>query len=96
MLEALLWITGFLLLSVLTWLAGKHYGEKIAMHRTMERHGFKDSDFLSSPLDHLVNEDDEEDQKNEKGAGLYLVAKDGNLLDAPEENTLTEEKRRSL
>ena len=94
MLEALLWITGFILLSVLTWLAGKHYGEKIAMHRTMERHGFKDADFLSSPLDQLVAEDEKRQEK--KTATLYLAAKDGDLLDAPEEHTVKDERRRSL
>ena len=94
MFEALLWITGFLLLSILTWQAGKHYGEKIAMHRTMERHGFQATDFLSSPLDQLVAEDEKGQVK--KAATLYLAAKDGNLLDAPEEHSLKEERRRSL
>ena len=94
MLEAILWITGFILLSVLTWLAGKYYGEKIAMHRTMERHGFKDADFLSSPLDQFVATDDKSQQK--KATTLYLAAKDGNLLDAPEEHTVKQERRRSL
>ena len=94
MLEALLWFTGFVLLSVLTWLAGKHYGEKIAMHRTMERHGFKDTDFLSSQLDQLVTED--ENSQENKGVTLYLAARDGDLLDVPEESTSKEERRRSL
>ena len=94
MLEALLWFTGLILLSILTWFAGKHYGEKIAMHRTMERHGFKDADFLSSPIDQIVSEDEKGQIK--KTATLYLAAKDGNLVDAPEENTLNDERRRSL
>lgn len=94
MLEALLWFTGFILLSALTWLGGKHYGEKIAMHRTLERHGFKDADFLSSPIDQIAAEDEKGQAK--RTATLYLVAKDGNLVGGSEENTLKEERRRSL
>ena len=95
MLEAILWFTGFVLLSALTWFAGKHYGEKIAMHKTMERHGFKDVDFYSSPLDHIVTKAVNE-RKTSETPKLYLVAKNGRLLDAPQETTLKEKRRRSL
>ena len=60
----------------------------------MERHGFKDADFLSSPIDQIVSEDEKGQIK--KTATLYLAAKDGNLVDAPEEHTLKDERRRSL
>lgn len=95
MLEAIIWFSGFVLLLVLTWFAGKHYGEKIALHKTMERHGFKDADFYNSPLDHLVTKAVKEQQRI-GAAKLYLAAKDGDLLDAPEESLSKQKRRRSL
>lgn len=41
MFEAGLLISFFILLLVVTWLAGKHHAETNAVHRILRRHGYK-------------------------------------------------------
>ncbi|MDJ0956884.1 MAG: hypothetical protein QNI91_08515 [Arenicellales bacterium] len=44
MLELGIWITGFILLLVATWLAGKYHAERNAVRRILERRGLLDND----------------------------------------------------
>ena len=79
MLEALLWITGFLSILLLTWFVGKYYAESIATRRFI-KHRRPDNFFYRGPEDSTSHSSDEQTTS--------LAAKDGKLI-SPEE-TLTE------
>ena len=91
MLEALLWITGFLSILLLTWFVGKYYAESIATRRFI-KHRRPDNFFYTGPEDSTSHFSEEQTSNHFHNRlttpKLRLAAKDGKLIN-PEE-TFTE------
>lgn len=92
MLEAILWITGFFLILLLTWFMGKYCAEKMATKKILKRRDIKDKDLHSSPLKDFVT-DVSQEQVTRKCQGrsgntkLRLATVNGKLLDPEDRPT---------
>ena len=87
MLEAILWIIGFLSILLLTWFVGKYYAERIATRKVLKHR--RRRNFFNTLLDDSTSYAAEEQPENQfQGrlgtSKLRLAAKDGKLID-PEE-----------
>lgn len=86
MLEAILWIIGFLLVLLLTWFLGRYCAEKMTTRKILKQWDSMDVDVHGSSVDELISSVSQErvamqPQHRVGNTKLRLAAKNGKLLD---------------
>lgn len=87
MLEAIFWITAFLLVLLLTWFIGKHYAEKIAARKILRKRQISEEGAHQPELGTILSDASLEPPFNDRPrragkARIRLAAMNGKLVDS--------------